>query len=100
MVAKGTTKPQKRGGVGVLLGSVFGVKGYILAIRLLKTAAVRVGLGSGTGRKGVKDFREYTVLVWHEYRADWLRLSGRQCAIAPVLSPFSVQGARLHRCEE
>jgi len=44
MVAKGTTKPQKRCGVGVLLGSVFGVKGYILAIRLLKTAAVRGGL--------------------------------------------------------
>ena len=44
MVAEGTTKPQKRCGVGVLLGSVFGVKGYILAIRLLKTAAVRVGL--------------------------------------------------------
>jgi len=44
MVAKDTTKPQKRYGVGVLLSSVFGVKGYILAIRLLKTAAVRVGL--------------------------------------------------------
>jgi hypothetical protein len=43
MVAKGTTKPQKRCGVGVLLGSVFGVKDYILAIFLLKTAAVRVG---------------------------------------------------------
>jgi hypothetical protein len=37
-------KAQKRCGVGVLLGSVFGVKGYILAIRLLKTAAVRVRL--------------------------------------------------------
>lgn len=44
MVAKGTTKPQKRCGVGVLLSSILGVKGYILAIRLLKTAAVRVGL--------------------------------------------------------
>jgi hypothetical protein len=44
MVAKGTAKPQKKCGVGVLLGSVFGVKGYILAILLLKTAAVRVGL--------------------------------------------------------
>ena len=43
MVAKGTTKPQKRCGVEVLLGSVFGVKGYILAIFLLKAAAVRVG---------------------------------------------------------
>lgn len=44
MVAKGTTKPQKRCSVGVLLGSVFEVKGYILAILLLNTVAVRVGL--------------------------------------------------------